>query len=173
MKRENLWILHDIVLGVENGTLAMARVFIVAGIVSLTAMSLDYDLFSVVAAAMTITAIVSVAIGLASCKLGDWIDDLCMEVEFGDPIDALKLKDWADAQMPKWTWSSAVIAVVSIAIATFTPWALLAILVPIAWLAWIKLVKRSANVKIRELGIDEVEIERWRTTFESSRALKA
>lgn len=167
MKRENLWNLHDIVLGVENGTLAMARVFIVAGLVSIAAMSLDYDLFSAVAAATTISAVVSVAIGLASCKLGDWIDDLCMEVEFGDAFDTIDLKDWADAQMPKWTWSTAIIAVVSISIATLTPWALLAILIPIAWLAWIKLVKMSANVKIRELGTDEVEIEHWRTALKA------
>ena len=168
-----MWNLRDVFMGIERGTLSMARVCIGVGLCALVLICVERDLFAVIAAAATVTAVVSVAIGLIACKIGEWLDDVCMELELGDPIETVDLKDWADAQMTKWSWWSTATLVVAVVSAQFSPWALLILVVPAFWLIGIKLVKRSANVKIRELGTDEVEIEHWRPTFERVKALKA
>ena len=168
-----MWNLRDVFMGIERGTLSMARVCIGVGLCSLVLIGIERDLFAVIAAATTVTAVVSVAIGLIACKIGEWLDDVCMELELGDPVETVDLKDWADAQMTKWFWWSTATLVVAVASAQFSPWALLMLVVPAFWLIGIKLVKRSANVKIRELGTDEVEIEHWRPMFERVKALKA
>ena len=173
MNRKHMWDLRDAFLGVENGSLVTARTCIIVCLLSLVAMVIDADLFSVLACAAMATAIVSVVIGLVACKAGEKLEGLCLELEFGDPADAVDLKDWAEAQMKNWVLAAIAFSVAVVILSRFSMWFIAILVIPAAWLAYIKLVKRSADVKIRDLGTDEVEIERWRPTFERVKALKA
>ena len=170
MKRENMWNLRDIVFGVERGMINMARACIVAGIASLIAMSIDMDLFAVIAASATVTAVVCVVFGIMSWRVGEWLEDICFELEFGDPAQTLDLSDWADAQMSKWYIVSLSISAIAIATAiSVSSWFLVIMLIPAFWLLGIKLVKRAAEIKISDIGTSEVEIELWRPVFEGAR----
>ena len=173
MNRKKMWHLRDAFLGIENGSFETARVCIVVCLLSLVAMVFDADTFSALAGSAMVTAIVSVVIGLFACKAGGKLEELCLELEFGDPSDTVDLKDWADAQMKNWCLSAIAFSVAVVFLSRFSMCFTAILVVPAAWLAYIKLVKRSACVKIRDLGTDEVEIERWRPTFESVKALKA
>ena len=71
MNRKHMWDLRELFLGIEKGALASARVLIVIGILACIGLAIERDLFSVIAVACTISAIVSVLIGVVAWAAGD------------------------------------------------------------------------------------------------------